>query len=176
MRKKITMGRSVSIPSGLKISAMQYAVLEKISTRHLTGQQISKRAKILLLASKKTPHCVIHRELKVSINTVKSWRRRWEKIEAELFELETEKEIESALLLFLKDRPRPGQPRKFTEVQRNQIVALACDKPTNHGLEMTDWTFEMLSLTAQAKGIVEKISKSQVRQILKKSALTTSQK
>ena len=169
------MGRRVSIPPILKLSSQQYAVLEKISTRHLTGQQISKRAKILMLASKKTPHCVIHQELKVSINTVKSWRRRWEKIEPELSELETKKEIESALLLFLKDLPRSGQPRKFTDSQRNQIVALACDKPTNHGLEMTDWTLEMLSLTAAAKGIVEKISKSQVRQILKKSAVTTSQ-
>jgi len=168
------MGRPISIPSCLKLSALQIDILEKISTRHLTGQQISKRAKILLLASVGKPHSVIHRELKVSINTVKSWRKRWENAEVELSEIDSERELEPALLLFLKDLPRPGKPNKFTEVQRKQIVALACDKPINHGLEITDWTFEMLSLTAQSKGIVEKISKSQVRRILKNAAVTTS--
>jgi hypothetical protein len=37
--------------------------------------------------------------------------------------------MEQALLLFLKDLPRSGTPAKFTEAQKKQIVALACDKP-----------------------------------------------
>ena len=167
------MGRRISIPICLKMSASQSQILAKISTRHLTGQQVSKRAKILLLASTGEPHILIHQQLNVSVNTVKSWRRRWEDIEEELSEIESDQELERALLIFLTDLPRPGKPQKFTEVQRKQLVALACDKPTNHGLEITDWTFEMLSLTAQSKGIVEKISKSQVRRILKNAALTT---
>lgn len=166
------MGRPLSIPPELKMSKLQIEAFETISTRHLTGQQISKRAKILLLASESKPHSVIQRELNVSVNTVKSWRKRWEQVEPELSQINSKQEMESALRLFLKDLPRPGQPKKFSEAQRNQIVALACDKPSNHGLEITDWTFEMLSLIAQSKGIVEKISKSQVRLILKKSALT----
>ena len=46
----------------------------------------------------------------------------------------------------------------------------------NHGLQMTDWTYETLSVIAQEKGIVESISKSHVRLLLKNTAIATAQK
>ena len=167
------MGRKLSIPPKLPMSELQYSVLEKIASRHSTPQQLCKRIKILLMASEAQPHSVIHRELNVSVNMVKSWRSRWEQCYCELDELTSEADLNAALLLFLKDLPRSGTPGKFTEFQRKQIVALACDKPTNHNLEMTDWTYEMLALTAQSKGIVDSISKSHVRLILKNTATPT---
>ena len=45
----------------------------------------------------------------------------------------------------------------------------------NHGLQMTDWTYETLSVIAQEKGIVESISKSHVRLLLKNTAIATAQ-
>lgn len=144
-----------------------------MTTRHSSPVQQVKRAKILLLAFENQPHSVISKSLGVSINTVKSWRNRWNESYEALSQIETESEMNKALYLFFKDLHRPGKPNKFTEAHRKQIVALACDKPTNHKIEMTDWSNEMLALTAQAKGIVDSISKSQVRRILKKGALTT---
>jgi transposase len=167
------MGRKVAPAPKLPMTDLQYSLLEKITSRHTTGQQQSKRAKILLLASKGEAHFIIHQKLDVSVNMVKSWRNRWNEAYQETCKAETETDLLKALKLFLKDLPRPGAPNKFTEVQRKQIVALACDKPSNHELEMTDWTHEMLAITAQAKGIVDSISESQVRRILKNGAITT---
>ncbi len=168
------MGRKLAIPRKLPMSTLQHSVLSKIVARHSTPQQLCKRIKILLLASQGQPHSVIHRELGVAVNTVKSWRNRWEGSYDEFSQIKDESDLTTALLLFLKDLPRSGVPPKFTEAQRKQIVALACTKPTNHGIEMTEWTHEMLALTAQSKGIVDKISKSHVRLILKNGAPATS--
>lgn len=167
------MGRKIAPAPILPMTGLQYSLLEKIVSRHTTGQQQSKRAKILLLASKGQAHFTIHQTLGVSVNTVKSWRNRWDEAYEEICKAETETGLSKALLLFLKDLPRPGTPNKFTEAQRKQIVALACDKPGNHQLEMTGWTHEMLAITAQAKGIVDSISESQVRRVLKNTAVTT---
>ena len=155
------------------MTELQYSLLEKIASRHTTGQQVSKRAKILLLASKGQAHCVIHQTLGVSINTIKSWRKRWTEAYEDINDSVTSADLLKVLMLFLKDLPRCGTPKKFTIAQRKKIVALACDKPIHHDIEMTDWTYEMLAITAQAKGIVESISESQVRRILKNRAFTT---
>lgn len=167
------MGRNLSIPPQLSATEFQVTTLKKFASRHSTPHQMSKRANILLFAFEAQPHSKISKDLKVSVNTVKAWRKNWNESYEELSKLETETDLTKALYLFFTDLKRPGKPKKFTEVQRKQIVALACDKPTNHGIEMTDWTNEMLALTARSKGIVETISTSQVRRILKKGAVTT---
>jgi len=167
------MGRNRAIPPELPMTKEQGEILQQIANRHKTRQQIAKRSRIILLASQQQPHSVISEALNVSVNTVKSWRKRWLAFQKELDASEDASELYSNIVAFLQDLPRKGSPPKFTAAQRQQIVALACDKPINHGLEMTDWTFEMLALTAQAKGIVESISKSHVRLILKNAAVTT---
>jgi transposase len=167
------MGRKLAIPAKLPKTELQISALKKYASRHSTPHQMSKRANILLHAFEGQPHSKISKELKVSVNTVKAWRKNWNKAYDELSKPETQKDLTKALHLFFKDLKRSGKPNKFTEVQTKQIVALACDKPTRHEIEMTDWTNEMLALTAQSRGIVESISASQVRRILKKGALTT---
>jgi len=52
--------------------------------------------------------------------------------------------------------------------QKQQLIALACENPQDYGLEITDWTYEMLAKTAIAKMIVETISPSHLGKILKK--------
>lgn len=167
------MGRKIELTPKLRMTELQHLGLKKIVSRPTSVQQDSKRAKILLLGFTGEAHSVISKEVGVSVNTVKLWRNRWDEVYEELFRLETAKEIEQGLLVFLKDLPRSGTPAKFTEFQKKQIVALACDKPINHQLEMTDWTYEMLALTAKTKGIVDSISESHVRLILKNAAITT---
>ncbi len=167
------MGRKLAEPPKMSKTELQISTLEKLARRHSTAQQVSKRANILLLAFKDTPHSKISKQLKVSINTVKSWRNNWEASFEEFSKFTNESDLTKAYHLFFKDRQRPGGPKKFTEVQRKQIVALACDKPSTHEIAMTDWTNEMLAKVAKSKGIVESISKSHVRRILKNGAITT---
>jgi hypothetical protein len=45
----------------------------------------------------------------------------------------------------LSDLQRSGTPKKFTLIQEQQIVSLACDKPEHHGIVMTTWSQEMLA-------------------------------
>jgi len=84
-----------------------------------------------------------------------------------------EAEEENYLLNILKDKKRSGGPKQFNMAQEQAIVALACEKPREHGVEMTDWTLEMLCKVASAKGIVQSISTSQVSRLLKKTTVTT---
>lgn len=167
------MGRNLSIPAPLNMSETQKVELQKIASGRSTPLQISKRARILLLTSEGVPYSTTAKKVEVSLNTVKTWRKRWDEFEQEIDEAARQLGLCDTLRLFLKDRARSGQPKKFSDAQIKQIVALACDKPASHGLQMTDWTFETLTLIAQQKGIVQSISKSHVRLLLKNTALAT---
>jgi putative transposase len=63
-----------------------------------------------------------------------------------------------ALAETLSDRPRSGRPPTFTAEQVCQIVALACELPTESGREVTHWTPQELAQEAQKRGLVESIS------------------
>ena len=71
------MGRKVVPATKLPMTKLQHSELKKIVSRHSTGQQDSKRAKILLLGSTGEAHSIISQEVGVSVNTVKLWRNRW---------------------------------------------------------------------------------------------------
>lgn len=174
MTKKNIMGRKLSIPKPLVMSKMQHAVIHQIATAPTTTLKMSKRAHILLLGYEGKPYSVISQELSIHLNTVKSWQKRWLSNQEKLSELETESDFIKAIRLFFKDLFRSGKPKKFSVAQEKQIVALACDQPSNHAIEMTDWSHKMLAITAQAKGIVESISPAQVGRILKNRATPTS--
>lgn len=176
------MGRGKAPAPALPMSEIQKSHFIQLSRNHSTAQQIVKRIKILLLSHEGANNSQIKRELQVSYNTVLTWRKRWlsEYESLLLFEKAVAQGTEkhSSLLQritnFLKDAPRSGAPKKFTLAQRQQIVALCCEDPRDYGLEMTDWTHEMLAKTAIATGIVASISPSHLGKILKKSALTSS--
>ena len=88
------------------------------------------------------------------------WRRRWlEEYESLLaFERsivvgdQVQGKLISRITNFLKDEQRSGAPKTFSLAERQQIVAMCCESPTDYGLEMTDWTHEMLAKTVVAEG------------------------
>jgi hypothetical protein len=57
--------------------------------------------------------------------------------------------------------------------QKQQIVALACEKPEDYGYVMTDWTHKILAEAAVQRGIVESISASYAGRLLKNKRVTT---
>jgi transposase len=66
----------------------------------------------------------------------------------------------------LNDRPRSGAPPKFDGKQEAMLIALACsDAPEGR----TCWTAELLANRAVELGVVESISETTVRRILKKT-------
>ncbi|MEN0051363.1 MAG: helix-turn-helix domain-containing protein [Bacteroidota bacterium] len=156
-------------------------LLTQLSVKHNTSQQKLKRIKILLKGREGQSNSQISRDLSISYKTVLKWRKRWlseyeslQGIEEAIQKGEEKKNaLSKALVKFLQDQARSGAPKTFSLAQRQQIVALCCESPKDYGLEMTDWTHEMLAKTAISKGIVPSISASHLGKILKKSALTT---
>lgn len=146
---------------------------EKVLLKKSIERNKYQRAKILILAHRGLNNSEVMREVGVSYKMVKKWRSRWLMGYEKLCGLTKEKEQEY-LQFFLKDNPRSGLPKKFTDAQEKAIVALACRRPRDYGIEMTDWTLEMLSKVAATEKIVESISSSQVDRLLKNADLTTS--
>jgi DDE superfamily endonuclease/Homeodomain-like domain len=70
-----------------------------------------------------------------------------------------------------RDAPRSGSPGKFTAEQVTQILALACEPPEKSGRPITHWTQKELHAEVLQRGIVPKISVSQVGRYLKQAAL-----
>ena len=66
----------------------------------------------------------------------------------------------------LTDKPRSGAPAKFDGKHEAMIVALACsDAPEGQAR----WTAKLLASRAVALEVVESISESSVRRVLKKT-------
>lgn len=148
------------------------AYYEKLASRHHISHIQYLRIQILLLCHSGVNNSEVSRKIEVSLNMVKKWRSRWLSGYEKLLNIEGLEE-EKYLLNFLKDNPRSGLPKKFSMSEEQAIVALACGSPREHGIEMTDWTLEMLCKVAANKGIVESISTSQVSRLLKNTSTST---
>jgi Homeodomain-like domain len=167
--------------AALTMSPRHRRLLEQEVHKRTTLRQYTDRISILLLGNDGQSNNQISRDLGVALNTVKVWRARWVSALPELLALEsaaTDKPLSDfdllqAMLKHLNDLPRSGTTKRITLAQEEQIVALACSKPTDHGLEMTTWTFAMLAQTAISCGIIKSISPRYVWEILKKVQVTT---
>jgi len=161
--------------NGAKAIAMKKShkeFYEKLQGKHSIARSKYLRIQILFLCHSGLNNAEVAREIGVTLKTVKKWRSRWISGYDILVGLQ-EDEAKEYLLNFLKDNPRSGLPKKFSTAQEKAIVALACRKPRDYGIEMTDWTHEMLSKVAAAEGIVKSISTSQISRLLKNTASTT---
>ncbi len=62
----------------------------------------------------------------------------------------------------LADAYRSGMPAKFSAEVVVQIIALACELPSDSGLPLSHWTPESLATEAVKRGFVESISPQSV--------------
>jgi transposase len=95
------------------------------------------------------------RALGVGRATVQRWRKRWRASEGQPF---AER---------LCDAPRPGTPPTFKPEQLCEIIALACEPPSERGRPFTHWTYASLAAAASEGGIVESISPHSVGRLLR---------
>jgi transposase len=138
---------------------------------------------ILLRASQGESNGHIKRELGLSLNTVKTWRKRWQQAYASLLAFEqgpASQGVSDAVLLeellrCLQDLPRSGSPKTITLAQQQQIVALACRKPADFALPHSSWTHQLLAQVAIQEGLVPRISSRYIGTILKKTPLAPPQ-
>lgn len=175
------MSRGKPAPA-IPMTERQYNLLSQHEAKHSLSYHIKTRIRILLDASKGHTNALVTRELGVDLKTVKKWRRRWEAAFDSITDFElgesgegvSDKALLKRMLLVLKDNSRSGAPKRITLAQEKQIIALACQKPEDHGIPITQWNREMLAHVAKTKQIVDTISPRYVGKILKKKRSPTS--
>jgi transposase len=169
-------GKAPALP--LTVNARLRKLIEKEGSRTSISVRLKIRLKIILDGINGKSISQTERELDSNWQTISKWRKRWEESVAMLIEasesVKPSKAIKDHELLdmikkVLSDKPRSGTPKRITLEQEAQIRALACTKPTEHGIEMNNWTHEMLTQVVKMKGIVDKISVRNVGKILKKT-------
>jgi len=115
------------------------------SARELT------RAHVLLLVSGGRTEMEIKDTLGISRATVSNIKRRYR-----------EEGLQSAL----RDKTRPGQPKKYTERHEAEIIAQACTKSPDGSKR---WSLTLLTEEMRKKEGFETINRESIRLILKKS-------
>ena len=129
--------------------------LKQRASGHKTPFRDRLRALIVLLAARGHATAVIAARVGVSLDTARKWRTRFA----------------AAGLAGLTDLPRSGRPRLFTEVQRAEVIALACELPAKHGVPLSTWTCLDLALEVVTAGIADSITALTVRRILADDAI-----
>src|SRR5271169_7173155 len=106
------------------LSAGERTTLKKRVRGSTTAWRDRLRAQIVLAAARGRANARIAADLGISQDTARKWRGR--------FALHG--------LGGLKDRPRPGRPRRISELTRAAVVALACQLPAATGVPLARWT------------------------------------
>jgi transposase len=123
---------------------------QRLERNPLTGRQ-RRRHQILLLADQGRTDEQIVQATGAGLSTVERLRKRCAR-----------EGLEAAL----REKPRCGAPAKLDGKQEALIVALACsDAPPGHA----QWSARLLANRAIALEVVESISESSVRRLLKKT-------
>ena len=169
---------AVAIP----MSDRHCRLLETESRKRTTLRQYGERIPILLRARQGQSNGQIKRELGLSLNTVKIWRKRWRDSYATLLVFQqgadgqgvSDGALLEQMLACLRDLPRSGTPKIITLAQEQQIVALACRKPADFALPHSSWTHQLLAQVAIQEGLVPTISSRYIGTILKKTPPPTS--
>lgn len=129
---------------GIILTAESEKILEDVVAAHTSSQRDVLRANIVLYAAQGFWNWEIANMLDVSCNCVSKWRRRYSKMG----------------MGGLKDSPRSGTPRTYTEEDIIKIINVACTTPVGQ----THWTLR--SLADQLKDDVG-ISFKHLQRILK---------
>jgi len=158
----------------LVITERQQAVLRQMVAAPTSPVRLVQRAEIILRAFAKEDNQAIAVAIDLDPTAVGLWRRRWVKAWPKLIRIEcteTQAAFRRAIEDVLSDRPRSGNPGKFTPEQITQILALACEPPEKSGRPITHWTYAELADEAQQRGIVPSISPAQLGRYLREAEL-----
>ena len=120
-------------PESIELTERQETILEQLVGREKSSQQLVRRSQLILAANQGGANEQIAQRLDVTCNTVRTWRNRWAESAENLAVCETEekeKDYRNRIVNLLSDNPRSGTPPTFSAEQICQIVALACEAPS----------------------------------------------
>src|ERR1700676_430313 len=125
------------------ITERQQEILQDLVNSRTTPLRLVQRATIVVQAFAGVDNGDIAQEIALGPDAVGLWRRRWAKVWPRLtvFEcVENQADLRRAIAAVLGDKPRSGNPGKFTPEQITRILALACEDPELSGRPITHWT------------------------------------
>ena len=146
-------------PDPLSVSESDRNDLERLVRRHSTSQQLALRGRIILEADAGKNTSQLARELGVSVETVRAWRKRWLALQGIARE-------DLSVAERLADVPRPGRPSQITAEQTCQMLALACEQPKERPI--SQWTGREIADEVMRRGIIPQISPRHAARLLKK--------
>jgi len=152
------------------LSAQEKAELEWLARRHSAPWRTVQRAQIILLAAENNTVTTIATTLHLCANTVRKWIGRYTHKPPPTPPPEnsnTQPVVPPPPpLRRLADAPRSGRPDTFTAEQTCALIALACEKPEDHGRPITHWTARELKDQAVQEAILPSISVRHVNRLL----------
>jgi len=137
----------------LKLTEQNKKYLTELLSRGQAKARVIRRATGLLQLDQGATLQEVARILGVNYYTVATWRDKY---------------LENGLD-FLTDLPRTGRPVEFDGEERAKITALACSQTPDGRAR---WSLQLLADKAVELELVESISPSKVRAILKKTNST----
>lgn len=137
----------------VKLKKAEREYLKKFISAGVRSAREITRAKILLLSDQKTVNKEITKQLGSTPVTIGNIERKY---------------CTEGLEAALKDKARPGQPRKVFKETETAIIALACSEAPDGRKR---WTMRLLKDKIIQLEIVDSISYVQVSRILKKANL-----
>jgi len=163
----------------LPLTPRQQSLLQHQLNKATVTKREAFRIQIILNGASGMSNEGSAKSLSTDVEPVKKWRTRWLQVYPELLVFEaghngnppSDPQLLKRLLSVFMDAPRSGRKAIITVEQKQQIVALACEKPSDYGLPYTKWTHDLLREKAIEKGIVEEISADYLGVILKKNWL-----
>jgi putative transposase len=136
---------------GIKLKENELNLLLRFVKKGRKSARELTRARILLLANQQKRDTEIAEILGVGKNTVWRIKKRYR-----------EEGLQSAM----REKTRPGQPKKYTERHEAEIIAQACTKSPDGSKR---WSLTLLTEEMRKKKGFETINRESIRLILKKA-------
>jgi hypothetical protein len=158
----------------IRLTEKQQSILEQVVRSFTAPQRLIQRAHVILLGFGHWLNVEIAKEVGLDRKQVGQWRSRWQASFDALVAIEcreSQAALRRAIEDVLSDAPRAGSPGTFTAEQVTQVLAVACEEPSQSGLPIDDWTGRELAAELVRRKIVEAISPSTVQRYLAQSAL-----
>lgn len=140
----------------ITLSAEERIELDRLIRSHSTAQQLARRARMIMMAADGVGVGETAQHLGVWRKGVSFWRARWLAGGG------------GSAAERLADAPRSGAPATITPEQICAVVALACERPDESGVPLSQWSAGDLAREAVRRGIVTSISPRSVGRFLKR--------
>jgi hypothetical protein len=158
----------------IRLTEKQEDILQQIMRSTTAPKRLFQRVGLILLAFVGTLNVTIAEEIGLARKQVGLWRRRWQQSFDALVAIECREShaaLRRAIEEVLSDAPRSGSPGTFTAEEVTQILAVACEPPSQSGRPIETWTGRELADEVVKRGIVKAISTSQVNRYLAEAEL-----